>query len=306
MPQGGPGSALRSPQTHGTAPLTPARYAVPLPTKLRSMWPSGSPSASTPVRPCTRWAYRAASAAGCGQTGGHGRAAQRPRPAARPSPAGRWPPTPAIGWSGRWAARRAAGRSTCGTEGRREGTAGGRVVDGRTAPDSLADGIGGEEHRAALQLQGGGPWGTQRGRRRLCGTVRPSGEGDRGGRAARRRPRPPPPNGPGEGLTSGLGPAELHRSAGAVCGRHHLQRRGTACRHPQPHGSALMQPETRPGAAHELSRGEFSKISRGEFSWDTNLMKLSRDELLRLSCASSRESFGRTASAAMVTAGVTS
>lgn len=67
-----------------------------------------------------------------------------------------------------------------------------------------------------------------------------------------------------------------------------------------------MQPETRPGAAHELSRGEFSKISRGEFSWDTNLMKLSRDELLRLSCASSRESFGRTASAAMVTAGVTS
>lgn len=196
MPQGGPGSALRSPQTHGTAPLTPARYAVPLPTKLRSMWPSGSPSASTPVRPCTRWAYRAASAAGCGQTGGHGRAAQRPRPAARPSPAARWPPTPAIGWSGRWAARRAAGRSTCGTEGRREGTAGGRVVDGRTAPDSLADGIGGEEHRAALQLQGGGPWGTQRGRRRLCGTVRPSGEGDRGGRAARRRPRPPPPNGP--------------------------------------------------------------------------------------------------------------
>lgn len=121
--------------------------------------------------------------------------------------------------------------------------AGGRK-DGQTAPHSLTDGVGGEEHRAALQPQGGGPRGAQRGRRRLCGTGSSSGEGDRGGRAAQGRPRPPAPQrGPAEGLTSGLGPAELYRSGGASSGRHHLQRRRAAGRHPQLHGHEMMKPE---------------------------------------------------------------
>ena len=89
MPRGGAGPTPHPPQTHGNGRLTPARYAVPLPAKLLSMWPSAPPSAaaaSAPVLPCTRRAYRAARAAGCGQTGGHGRVAQRPPPRPPPGP----------------------------------------------------------------------------------------------------------------------------------------------------------------------------------------------------------------------------
>lgn len=200
MPRGGPGPTPHPPQTHGNGRLTPARYAVPLPAKLLSMWPSAPPSAaaaSAPVLPCTRRAYRAARAAGCGQTGGHGRVAQRPPPRLPPGPhlqLGGLPLQPLRGQVGGLLAAPQEEIPAGQRDGDRErrGAGGGRT-EGRTAPHSLTDGVGGEEHRAALQPQGGGPRGAQRGRRRLCGTGSSSGEGDRGGRAAQGRPRPPPP-----------------------------------------------------------------------------------------------------------------
>lgn len=272
MPRGGPGPTPHPPQTHGNGRLTPARYAVPLPAKLLSMWPSAPPSAaaaSAPVLPCTRRAYRAARAAGCGQTGGHGRVAQRPPPRPPPGPhlqLGGLPLQPLRGQVGGLLAAPQEEIPAGQRDGDRErrGAGGGRT-EGRTAPHSLTDGVGGEEHRAALQPQGGGPRGAQRGRRRLCGTGSSSGEGDRGGRAAQERPRPPAPQrGPAEGLTSGLGPAELYRSGGASSGRHHLQRRRAAGRHPQLHGHEMMKPEAHSwGGTRVLARRAVVRRSPG-------------------------------------------
>ena len=144
--------APRRPRPHAASP-TNARERPPHPGQVRRASPGQAPldvaqrSSQRRRRLRARPAVHQAGVQGR-QSGGlradggsrPGRTAATAPPAARPPPAARWPPTPAIARSGRWAARRAAGRNTCGTEGRRQGAAGrGGRADGRTDGPALTD-----------------------------------------------------------------------------------------------------------------------------------------------------------------------